>query len=81
MSGNTPKIALKHCLQVTAEDFQQAAEFERPDGSAESSALGVNESVIEVPEDIDLRTIIDSWPLLSTSIRSEIMDLVHSEEQ
>ena len=28
--GNTPKIALKHYLQVTDEDFQQAAEFERP---------------------------------------------------
>ena len=28
--GNTPQIPLKHYLQVTDEDFQQAAEFERP---------------------------------------------------
>ena len=29
----------------------------------------------------DLRTIIDSWPFLSTSVRSKIMDLVRAEEQ
>ena len=50
-------------------------------GSAKSSAPGVNESVIEVPTDIDLRTIIDSWPFLSPSVRSKIMDLVRAEER
>ena len=50
-------------------------------GGTESGTLGVNESVIEVPADIDLRTIIDSWPFLSHSVRSKIMDLVHAEER
>ena len=47
-------------------------------GGTESGTLGVNDSVIA---DIDLRTIIDSWPFLSPSVRSKIMDLLRAEEQ
>ena len=50
-------------------------------GGTESGTLGVNESVIEVPADIDLRTIIDSWPFLPPSVKANIMALVRSKEQ
>ena len=72
MSGNTPKIALKHCLQVTAEDFQQAAEFERPDGSAESSALLTEMHHL----DPQLQLLIEAWPTLSKALQQQVMLLL-----
>ena len=47
-------------------------------GGTESGTLGANASV---PADIDLRTIIDSWPYLSPSVKANIMALVRSKEQ
>ena len=47
-------------------------------GGTESGTLGANDSV---PADIDLRTIIDSWPFLPPSVKANIMALVRSKEQ
>jgi hypothetical protein len=64
--GNTPRIAMKHYLQVTDDDFERAAQ-----GGAE---CGAHSALI----DADLETIIDGWFDLPAAVRVGILAMVRA---
>jgi integrase len=68
--GNTPRIAMKHYLQVTEADFRTAAGVGEKSGAASSDS--------GVPD--DLRSITEAWPRLSATTRAAMLTLLRSTD-